>query len=39
MKKDSWKIIEFMIGVLGLLLTYLKDHLANNPDDEPFNKL
>ena len=39
MKKDSWKIIEFIIGVLGLLLTYLKDHVTDNPDDEPFNIL
>ena len=35
MKKDSWKIIEFMIGVLGLLLTYLKDHVADISDDKP----
>lgn len=39
MKKDSWKIIEFIIGVLGLLLTYLKDHVADSPDDEPSNIL
>ena len=39
MKKDSWKIIEFIIGVLGLLLTYLKDHVADISDDEPFNTL
>lgn len=34
MKKDSWKVIKFIIGVLTLLLTYLKQ---DDESDEPIN--
>ena len=39
MNKNSWKVIQFIIGVLGLLLTYLKqddesDESLNSPDYE-----
>lgn len=33
MNKNSWKVIKFIIGVLTLLLTYLKQ----DDSDEPLN--
>lgn len=33
MNKNSWKVIKFIIGVLTLLLTYLKQ----DDSDEPIN--
>jgi hypothetical protein len=34
MNKNSWKVIKFIIGVLSLLLTYLKQ---DDESDEPIN--
>jgi hypothetical protein len=34
MNKNSWKVIKFIIGVLSLLLTYLKQ---DDESDEPLN--
>jgi hypothetical protein len=34
MNKNSWKVIKFIIGVLTLLLTYLKQ---DDESDEPLN--
>ena len=34
MNKNSWKVIRFIIGVLTLLLTYLKQ---DDESDEPLN--
>lgn len=35
MNKNSWKVIQFIIGVLGLLLTYLKQDESDEPINSP----
>lgn len=35
MNKNSWKIIQFIIGVLTLLLTYLKQDDSDEPKNSP----
>ena len=35
MNKNSWKVIKFIIGVLTLLLTYLKQDESDEPINSP----